>query len=42
MYTDSNKTPLKLSNNFPRLYLRLDNFPKNDAKVVILFCDILR
>ena len=27
-----------LSNNFPSLYLRLDNFPKNYVKVGSLFC----
>ena len=38
MQSDSNRTSLNLSNRFPNLYLRLDNFPKNDAKVVVLFC----
>ena len=38
--TDSNRTSLNLSNNFPSLYLRLDNFPKNDTKVVVLFCPL--
>ena len=38
MKSESNITSLNLSNNFPSLYLKLDNFPKNYAKVVVLFC----
>ena len=38
MQSDSNRSSLNLSNYFPNLYLRLDNFPKNyKAKVVVLF-----
>ena len=29
MQSDSNRTSLNLSNNFPSLYLRIANFPKN-------------
>ena len=36
MQSDSNRTSLNLSNNLSSLYLRLDNFPKNYAKVVVL------
>ena len=38
MQTDFNRTSLNVSNNLPSLYFRLDNFPKNDVKCVILFC----
>ena len=38
MQSDSNRKSLNLSNNFSSLYLRLDNFPKNYAKVIVLFC----
>ena len=40
MYSDSNRTSLNLSNNFPSLYLRLGKFPKNYVKVVVLFCSL--
>ena len=36
--TDSKRTSRNLPNNFPILYLRLDNLSKNGAKVVVLFC----
>ena len=42
MYSDSSRTSLNLSNNFPRLYLRFDTFLKYDAKVVVLFCPVYR
>ena len=44
MYSDSNRTSLEVSNNCLSLYLRLDNFPKNYAKVVKVFyvCKIYR
>ena len=35
---DSNRTSINLSDTFSNLYLRLDDFPKNDVKVVVLFC----
>ena len=38
MQSCSNRTSLNVSNNFPSLYLRLDNFPKYYAKLVVLFC----
>ena len=38
MKLDSNRTSLNSSNYFPGIYLRLENFPKNYAKVVVLFC----
>ena len=34
MQSDTNRTSLNLSNYFPSRYLRLDNFPKNYAKVI--------
>ena len=38
MQSDFNRTSHNLSNYFPSIYLRLDNFPKNYAKIVVLFC----
>ena len=38
MQSDYNRKSLYLSNNVPSLYLRLDNFLKNDSKIVVLFC----
>ena len=35
---DSDRSALNLSDHFPSLYLRRDNFPKNYAKVVVLLC----
>ena len=36
--SDPNRKSLKLSNNYPSLYSKLDNFPKNVVEVVVLFC----
>ena len=38
IYSNSNITSLNLYNTFPSLYLRLDDFPKNYVKDVVLFC----
>ena len=37
LLSDSNRKSLNLSNNFRSFYLRFDNFPKNIAKVFVLF-----
>ena len=34
---DSYRTSINLSNIFSNLYSRLDDFPKNDVKIVVLF-----